>query len=53
MGILIKRWLEDAENDLLEVKMKKWRKQANNREQRTSFHKEGHGYERTIDPRIS
>jgi hypothetical protein len=28
------RLLEDTENDLLELKMKRWRQKANNREER-------------------
>jgi hypothetical protein len=34
------RWLEDAENDLREVELKRWRQKANHGEEWASFIKE-------------
>jgi hypothetical protein len=34
------RWLEDEENDLQELKVKKWRQESNNTEEWTSALKE-------------
>jgi hypothetical protein len=34
------RWLGDAENDLRELKVNKWRQKANNKEEWTSVIKE-------------
>jgi hypothetical protein len=34
------RWLDDVENDLRVIKVKRWRKKAQNREERASVVKE-------------
>jgi hypothetical protein len=40
VGTPILRWLEAEENDLRELKLKRWRQKANNKEQRVSAAKE-------------
>lgn len=37
------RWLEDVENDVSELKVKRWRKKAKNREEWTSVVKQAEG----------
>lgn len=40
MGRFKHRWLEDIENDLLELKLKRWRQKANSKEGKESVVKE-------------
>jgi hypothetical protein len=40
LGIPVLRWVKDAENDLRELKMKRWSQQANERDEWTSVLKD-------------